>query len=174
MSGDALLAMLAGTPIGRELSAEDLPKVAAISSVLATVPGTVLFQEGDHSERLYVVIEGLVGLEMCLPRQGCVRILTVGPGEFVGWSAIVGSGHMTTRATVIEPTTLVVLPGNRLRRLCDADHDIGYAVMRQIASAVSQRLLATRLQMLDVFGETQSVRPPVYSGTLAHAAALGT
>lgn len=154
---DALVKMLAATPLGRGLSVGDVEKVAGIAVVEQLDPPEVLFQEGAICDCLYLVTAGLVGLDMCMPRQGCVRILTVGPGEFVGWSAIVGDGRMTTRATIVEPATLIGLPGDQLRSLCNDDHDIGYGVMHQVAIDLSRRLLATRLQMLDVFGETQPV-----------------
>lgn len=162
-SGDTVLKMLAETPFGRGLSAGDREKVADIATAVQVGTETVLFQEGSHAEQLYIVIHGLVGLEICLPRKGCVRILTVGPGEFLGWSAILGRGDMTTRAKILEPTTLLVLPGDRLKALCEADHDIGYGVMQQVAVGLSERLQATRLQMLDVFGETQPIEPPDFA-----------
>lgn len=157
------LGMLAETPFGRGLSPGDLQKVADISTSVQANAETLLFQEGSHADQLYLVIRGKVGLEICLPRKGCIRILTVGPGEFLGWSAIVGRGDMTTRAKILEPTTLVVLPGEQVKALCESDHDIGYRVMQQVAVGLSQRLLATRLQMLDVFDETQPIRPPDFT-----------
>lgn len=172
MSGKPVLSMLADTPFGRALSDGDRSKVAHIAAVRSLEPSVVLFPEGGRATDLFLVISGLVGLDICLPRRGCVRMLTVGPGEFVGWSAIVGSGQMTTRATIVEPATLIALPGDRLQALCDADHDIGYAVMRQVAVGLSQRLLATRLQMLDVFGETEPVRPPDFTGAMANTSAV--
>lgn len=162
-NSDAVFAMLSETPFGKGLSKEDLAKVAQIASSMQVDAPVALFQEGDQPEQLYLVVRGLVSLEMCMPRRGCSQILTVGPGEFVGWSAIVGNHEMTTRARILEPATLVVLPAGRLRALCDSDHNIGYAVMRQVAVGISRRLLATRLQLLDLFGETQPVPAPDFA-----------
>ncbi|QDU38115.1 transcriptional activator FtrB [Maioricimonas rarisocia] len=140
----------------QDISADDLDKLAAIARIEQVDAATVLFQEGSRCERLYLVASGLIGLDMCMPRRGCVRILTVGEGEFLGWSALLGNAAMTARATVLESGTLVAFSADALRELCDCDHDVGYAIMRQISQALSQRLLATRLQMLDVFGQTSS------------------
>ena len=52
-----------------------------------------------------------------------------------------------------EAVKTVALPGDQLRQLCEAEHEVGYHIMRQLASALSRRLLATRLQLLDLFGE---------------------
>ena len=142
------------------VSREDVEKLAAIGTIEQYGSSTVLFQEGSDCRQLSLVIDGLIGLDMCMPRRGCIRILTVGPQELLGWSAMVPNARMTARATVIEPCTLVTFPANQLRALCDADHDVGYVVMSHLSAALSQRLLATRLQMLDMFGETQPVAAP--------------
>jgi CRP/FNR family transcriptional regulator, cyclic AMP receptor protein len=84
-----------------------------------------------------------------------VRILTVGPREIVGVSALLGSGRMTTQSTAVEATRVISLPARKLRELCDSDHDIGYAVMTRLSAALTARLLATRFQLLDVYGETR-------------------
>lgn len=147
--------LLRESPFHQALSPGDLEKVAAIGSVEQFEPPTTLFHEGGLCDRLYLVSQGLVALEMCMPRRGCVRILTVGPREIVGWSALLSDMRMTARATVVESSTLIAFPARQLRALCDADHDVGYAVMTQICLALSSRLLATRLQLLDIFGETQ-------------------
>jgi len=150
--------LLRQAPFLQHLSPGDLAKVAQIASVEQFEPSDILFQEGSLCDRVYLVVEGLVALEMCMPRRGCVRILTVGSREIVGVSALlhIHNARMTTRATAVEATTLISLPAQRLRELCDSDHDIGYAVMTQMSLALAARLLATRLQLLDVYSETQT------------------
>jgi len=155
-----ILELLSTTPFLRELCPGDLDKVAEIASSRSVSAGTVLYQEGDVCETLYLVSSGLVALDMCMPRQGCTRILTIGLGEIIGWSALFADATMAVRASVLQDGTLVALPAAELRQLCDDDHDIGYAIMQQVSVALSRRLLATRLQLLDMFGETQPVPAP--------------
>ena len=156
-----LKAKLSDAQFLQDLSRNDLDKVAAIASTDSFDAGAVLYQEGETCRTIHVVSSGLVALDMFRPRQGYTRILTVGSGELLGWSALLGDGTMTVRATALETTMLIALPAQQLRQLCEDDHDIGYAIMRQLAVSLSRRLLATRLQTLDVFGETQPVTAPV-------------
>ena len=153
----SLVAILSESQFLKEVSPGDIEKLARIVTIERFAPAAVLFQEGSECGQLFLVTEGLVGLEMCMPRRGCIRILTVGPQELLGWSAMLPGARMTARATVIEACTLIAFPSAELRELCDADHDVGYAVMSHISQALSQRLLATRLQLLDMFSETQPV-----------------
>jgi CRP/FNR family cyclic AMP-dependent transcriptional regulator len=155
-----ILKLLSATPFLRELCPGDQEKVAAIAASRQVPASTVLYQEGDVCERLYLVSSGLVALDMCMPRQGCTRILTIGPGEIIGWSALFADATMAVRASALQDSTLIALPAAELRQLCDDDHDIGYAIMQKVSVALSRRLLATRLQMLDMFGETQPVTAP--------------
>lgn len=152
--------LLRQAPFLQRLSPGDLTKVAQIAGVEQFQPDEVLFQEGSVCDRAYLVVEGLVALDMCMPRRGCVRILTVGPREIVGVSALLSNARMTTRATAVNVTTLISFPARKLRELCDSDADIGYAVMTQLSVALAARLLATRLQLLDVFGDTPTTDRP--------------
>ncbi len=138
-----------------ELSDEDLAKVAGLATVEERNAGTILFREGVVSDRWNLIVRGSVALDMHVLGRGQVRILTVGPGEILGWSALLTDQRMTATATIVEAATFISIPGQKLQDLCDADRDVGYAVMRRMAIALAHRLLATRLQLLDLFMETQ-------------------
>ncbi len=49
------------------------------------------------------------------------------------------------------PAPLVAFDGACLREKCDADHELGYQLMRRFAASAIERLQATRLQLLDVY-----------------------
>ena len=138
-----------------ELSDNDLAKVADLAAVKQVDAGVILFREGAECDTLFLVVGGRVGLDMHVPRRGQVRILTVGPGEILAWSALLSDQRMTAMATIVESATLIAFPAGKLKALCEADRDVGYAVMQRMAVALARRLLATRLQLLDLFHETQ-------------------
>lgn len=113
--------------------------------------GTTLFREGERGDSFYIVHRGHVALDMRLPTHDCTRLLTLGPGEVVAWSALVGDGHMTATAVTADVAELIELSGAEVLKQCEADPQLGYRVMRRLAAALAKRLLATRLQMLDLF-----------------------
>lgn len=142
--------------LGRLRFAADLPpqtlvEVAALASERVVSAKSVIFREGEICPDLYVVQKGVVALDMHVPGRGAVRILTVGEGELLGWSALLGEGRMTATATALDDTRLAVISGAKLRGLCETNHEVGVRVMQQMATALSQRLVATRLQLLDLF-----------------------
>jgi CRP-like cAMP-binding protein len=113
--------------------------------------GEIIFKEGDAGSPLYLVEEGLVAIELVVPGRGSITILTVGPGDVFGWSSLFYQRPKNNGARAVVPTRALALDAARLRALCDGDPAFGYAVTRRILQVVSQRLKATRMQLLDVF-----------------------
>jgi CRP/FNR family cyclic AMP-dependent transcriptional regulator len=118
-------------------------------------PGATLFHEGTEHDDLYLLLEGRVRLEMFVRDRGRLPLLTVGPGDLVGWSPLFAGHPMTATAIALEPLRTLSFDGQELRGLCEAEHEVGYHVMRQLSLVLSERLLATRLQLLDLFREHQ-------------------
>ena len=130
---------------------EQLANEAALKVYSA---GSVVFNEGSETHpNLYLIRNGRVALEMNAPNRGNLRILTLGPGEMIGWSALLGTGHMTASAVAVEDSEVVTVSAESLRQLCDSNQDSGHYIMRQIAAAISKRLVATRLHLLDLFAD---------------------
>jgi CRP/FNR family transcriptional regulator, cyclic AMP receptor protein len=128
-------------------------ELEAIATPKHWSPGALLFQEGVEHEAIYLLLDGHVRLEMLARDRGRVPLMTVGAGDVVGWSPLFGGHPMTATATALEPTHAFAFDGKQLRDLCAANHELGYHVMRHIAMTLSERLLATRLQLLDLFRE---------------------
>lgn len=144
--------LLGQLQFGTHLSPAAAAKLAPLLTVREFPAGTVLFEEGALHPWVYLIAAGDVGLEMCVPARGCTRILTLGPGDLLVWSALVGSGRMTATAVALTPTRVLAIPAEALRTLCEQDHDFGYEWMRATAAALAKRLVATRLQLLDLYG----------------------
>ncbi len=113
--------------------------------------GRVLFCESEHHDRIHVLCSGMVTLEMRVPNQGVQKILTLGSGDFLAWSALLTDGVMTTSAVVTQETHVIEFSTKELKALCEQNYELGYHVMRVVAVSLARRLLATRLQLLDLF-----------------------
>jgi len=128
--------------------------VAMLATSVTCQAGAVLFREGDRDDSIYFVSTGCIALEMAVPARGRIRLLTVSSGEVLGWSPLIGNPEMTATALALEATTLLRISGAELLSLCQRDHEIGFAVMHRVARALSRRLMATRLQLLDLFSHS--------------------
>lgn len=159
METEAVKTLLGGLAFMADLPEHALDECAAVATVADFAAGTIIFDEGAVNPSLYVVIRGRVGLDMQVPGRGRVRVLSLGPGEMLAWSALLGGGTMTVSAVALRDTQAVALPGARLLEICGANHEAGFHVMQRMASALAQRLVATRLQLLDLFAEPAGAAP---------------
>jgi len=138
-----------------------IAQLAALASIEQFGPGATLFREGTVHHAFSVIISGHVGLEMHLPARGDVRILSLGTGDILAWSALLGNGRMTASATAMGNVELLTFRGDDLRGLCQSNHEVGFHVMSRVATALSRRLLATRLQLLDLYSTQKPQIDPV-------------
>jgi len=127
--------------------------LAEIAMERCFAAGQFLCRESESTPELFLIAAGHVGLDMLVPGRGQVRVLTLGPGEVLAWSAVVGNHGATATGVATDDVRAIVFPDDALLNLCQTDHDVGYLVMRELAKAISRRLVATRLQSLDLFEE---------------------
>jgi len=141
-------------PWFNELKPEYIEKIAAISHLRHFKAGEVFFHEGDKQDFFYVVLEGRVSLDMFIPHRGKVRFYTAEQWDTFGWSSVTPTIHQRTAGAVaVVAGTVIGTDAEKLRQLCDLDHDLGYLVMSRLANVVASRLIVTRLQLLDMFAE---------------------
>ena len=153
----SLAACLRESPFGPLLDGRQTVSVLAIGQCEEAAAGQVVFSEGDPAEHLRIICQGHVSLDMSLPGRGRQRILTLGPRDLLGWSALAGDGTMSATATAMEDTWMLRLPVCELRALFEGDPVTGRIIMEQTARALARRLQAARLQLLDLFGHGESV-----------------
>ncbi|MCC7424789.1 MAG: cyclic nucleotide-binding domain-containing protein [Planctomycetaceae bacterium] len=130
-----------------------LHRLADLAVEVEYPAGSIIFREGEIASDIFVLEWGHVSLDMNVPGRRRVPILTLGPGDLLGWSAARGERPMTAAAVAMDEVRTFRFPATDLLALCDQDHEIGYFFYRQLSVALSRRLLATRLQLLDVFAE---------------------
>ena len=146
---------LSSSWFGAGLPPEATARLASIASIRELPPGVEITNEGQLTHALCIVLSGRVALRTLVPERGMVTILTVEPGDIVGWSAIVPPYRGTAAGITIEPVTLLELQGEQLRQLLRSDHALAASVYPRILQAVSRRLAATRLQLLDLFAREE-------------------
>lgn len=151
-----LLEELAELRFTASLPAAVLERLAAVATLVRYPAGAMLFREGSNNERLMLIRRGRVGLDMRVPGRGEVRILSLAAGDLLAWSALLGGGRMTASATALEETEVLVISAAEIATAC-RDAEFGYVWMQRVAASLAERLLATRLQLLDLFADTDPV-----------------
>lgn len=152
MERELLANILAQNTWFQALEPAHFEKLLAIAGIAGWKEGQTIFTEGELHDRIYLILEGRVALEKSIPGRGRVTILTLGPSEIFGWSAVVPViGTRMATARVVKTTQVVSFDSAALRQVCDEDHDLGYLVYRRLTNIIAGRLSATRLQLLDMY-----------------------
>ena len=114
--------------------------------------GEHLFHEGTAADQFYLVRHGRVALQLTAPGRGAMTFQTLGEGEVVGVSWLIPPYRWTFDAKALELVRAIALNAACLRNKCESDHHLGYEMMKRFMPVLIQRLQATRLQILDVYG----------------------
>jgi CRP-like cAMP-binding protein len=118
--------------------------------------GELLFCAGEAADDFFLIRHGAVGLELVVPQHDSLTIETLHDGELLGWSWLFEPHRWTFDAHAVQDTSVVVFDGACLRGKCESDHELGYQLMRRFAAVLIDRLQATRLQLLDVYGDRRA------------------
>lgn len=113
--------------------------------------GDYVAREGEEATKWYLVRSGQVVLEAHVPGLGAAPVGTLGENDAIGWSWIMPPYLWHFDARVVQATRAVALEGVCLRQKCDADRDLGYELMKRFLYVVQQRLVWSRLQLIDMY-----------------------
>jgi CRP-like cAMP-binding protein len=149
---ETLEPLLAEHPFLRGMSEDYLQLITGCAKNVKFEAGEVIFREGGDADRFYLIRHGWIALEVFTPERGSNPILSLGAGDVIGWSWLIPPYKWRFDARAIEQTRAIALDGKCLRGKCDDDPRLGYELLKRISAIIADRLHATRLQMLDVYG----------------------
>lgn len=139
-------------PFFEGMAPEYLDLAAGCASNAHFEPGEYLFQEGTDADRFFILRSGRVRLEIHVPGREPVVLETLQAGDVIGWSWLFPPYLWQFDARAEETVRATAFDGKCLRGKCESNHDLGYAMAMRSAQVLMQRLQATRLQLLDVYG----------------------
>ena len=144
--------LIGDAPVLAGLAPHHLELIAGCGENAHFPAGAPLFRTGEPADRFFLIRGGSVALELAVPQHDPLTISTLHDGEIVGWSWLFEPHRWAFDARAVEDTGVIAFDGACLRGKCDADHELGYQLMRRFAAVLVDRLQATRLQLLDVYG----------------------
>ena len=115
----------------------------AARRTLASRPASICSARATPRTRFYAIRHGSVALEIHVPAREAVIIETLHEGDLLGWSWLFPPYRWSFDARAVEPVRAIAFDGACLRGKCEADHDLGYELMRRIAQVIIERLQAT-------------------------------
>jgi CRP-like cAMP-binding protein len=153
---ETLKPILSQHPFLEDLSPKHIDLLVGCASNVVFPAGKFLFREGEEANQFYFLRDGKVTLEIHGAHRGPIAVQTIHAGEVLGWSWLIPPYQWHFAARAVETTRAIALDGKCLRTKCENDHDLGYELLIRFAHIINQRLEATCLQLLDVYGDPTS------------------
>jgi CRP/FNR family cyclic AMP-dependent transcriptional regulator len=144
--------LIARHPFAAGLSDEHLALLSTCARNVSLRTGAMLCVEGESADTFYLLRRGHVSIEVHQAGRGPIVIETVGTGGVVGWSWLVPPYHWTFDARVLEPVGALAIDGACLREKSLEDPALGFALLSRVAQELLERLQATRVRLLDLYG----------------------
>ena len=132
------------------LTDEQLKAIAIISNETSYPKETLLLKENTTANKLILLLEGDVDLIFSGGGEGAISNALVGsiaPGEMLGVSSLIEPYTYISSARATVPVKVVEIDGAAVRALMQVDKLLGYALMRNVAAAVLERLKYTQVEL---------------------------
>ena len=147
---ESVLNMLRHHPFVAEFEPKHVETLANLAKEVRFERDQILFREGDDASEFYLIVNGLVALEIAAPGH-TFRVQTLFAGDELGWSALLMGRGKHFQARTLDRVDALAFEGSGLLAACDEDTLFGYTLMRRLLGVVAERLQATRLQLLDTY-----------------------
>jgi CRP-like cAMP-binding protein len=144
--------LVSAHPFAAALSEEHRALVAGCARNVSFNADAMLCVEGESADTFYLLRRGHVSIEVHQAGDGPIVIETVGPGDAVGWSWLVPPYRWTFDARATVPVGALAIDGACLRSKALEDPSLGFALLSLVSQELLERLQATRIRLLDLYG----------------------
>ena len=148
--------MLAENPFFEGMPDPHLETIAGCGKLVRFKAGEFLMREGEEANTFYLVREGEVAIESDVPAAGALSVARVGAGGITGYSWLFPPHRNSFDSVALTNVSTVALDGKCLRGKAEADHELGYQLMKRFAQVMLDRLQAARLQVLDIYANGEN------------------
>jgi CRP-like cAMP-binding protein len=128
--------------------------------------GDVIFREGNHAGRFYVLLRGRV--KLTVGEVGQLAFTVNHAGEAFGWSSLLGRSTYAATASCEEETALLRVDRVKLNMVLEKDPANGLVLLRRLAHLLGHRLheayrrIGARTESFEAHGSGQTMEafPP--------------
>lgn len=150
---------LGDCPAFAELPAEHLATIAAVARHEDVDEGALLTVSGEPADRFFVIGDGRFFVETPGAGRGRLVVDSAGPRQIIGWSWLCPPyrWHFDTRASTAG--RVIAVDAVATRTAMETDHDFGYWMLRAFSALAIDRMLHTRMRLLDLYSVPRREAP---------------
>lgn len=135
-------------PFFQDLPPEQSHVLEGLFSPCEFCSGSILFEQGDPADYLYLVVSGEVMIHYKPDDGAKIPVARVREGGVVGWSAALGNAFYTSTAECTNSTQLLRVRGDELRNKCIQYPELSDVVLDRLASVIAMRLRKSHEQVM--------------------------
>lgn len=135
--------LLKNVAIFKTLDADEIAQVADVCKEEKFVSGEYVFHEGEHGNRLYLIVEGEVRISRDVPGSGEEALAVLKPGALFGEMAVFDRSERSTHAISNGGCTLLSISRADFEMLLDFNRELAYKVLWACVRLLSARLRST-------------------------------
>jgi CRP/FNR family transcriptional regulator/CRP/FNR family cyclic AMP-dependent transcriptional regulator len=138
-----LTLILRNVELFRELSDEDLKKVAAIGTSKKHKKGDVIFTENSKGAELFIVLSGCIAINKNVAGGRKRNLGNLRGGEVFGEISLFDAEPRSADAEAIEDTEVIVFPNDKFLGLLKDNLQLANSIQKKVISILCQRLRKT-------------------------------
>ena len=146
-------------PFFQGLKTEHLGLIAGCARNVRFKAGEFAGHAGDPADKFWAVRQGRITLEMFVPGRGALTISTASEGDVAGFSWLVPPHQLRFDVRALDDTRALEFDGRCLRGKFETDPAFGFELLGRFSRLVAQRLEATGLQLVDIYGDHVAEQP---------------
>ncbi len=119
----------------KDLSPEELEKIARLLHLVKFNKGDILIQEGDVAKNFFIILTG--EYKIAFPNENFLSLNK--KGNFIGWSTIIAGHKYLGTGTALTDGEALKLSGQDFIRLLRSDADLGNKIMANGSHLASKK-----------------------------------
>jgi CRP/FNR family transcriptional regulator, cyclic AMP receptor protein len=121
------------------LSTAEIQFLAPFFAPQTWVAGTVVFEQGDYAEFLFLVVSGELTIRYKPDDGPMMNVTRIPPGSIFGWSAAMGNPVYTSGAVCALDSEVLRIRGVDLRMLCEKHPELGKVILDRLSAIIVER-----------------------------------
>ena len=144
----SVVTVLKQADIFYELTTTQLELIASVCEERYYQTGDLIFAENSAGDELYIIANGEIDIQLDpnlisseKNTEGLHTVATLRRGQSFGEIALVDEGRRSASARAsLHDTHLVVIPRAKLMLLCEANPQLGFRLMRNLAADLAMKI----------------------------------
>jgi CRP-like cAMP-binding protein len=145
----AVIETLSGNMFFAGMMPEYLAFLAGTAQPRRCKAGDVLFRQGEHADRFFLVQSGEITVEVPAIMGPALQLQKLSNGKLLGWSWLIAPYRWDFQARAVTDAEVIEFDGPAILARCEADNAFGYELFKRFTGLMSERLSSARRKMMD-------------------------